>query len=275
MTGVRRRPRPPRSRRARCRSSAPTSATDTSNLPQRRDDRPDIRTLGLQRPGVAGQEHVEDRGSGVHDRRLRADQHVALDRLVDPVMARSTSVPEALEVDHLQPARAASSVRGVLARDATWVFQDMPSAPPGRSRDGPDRQRRREQVERAAGEARRQVRLPCATPYGASVTTTSAQPALEELAGRAGCPPAQHDDLAAPPLDQPPRTGGPSQPAGRGARAVTDRVVLDPLALEPGLEERGVRLDVLAVELDPDAVVPVHQGLVDRGAAAGRAGRAR
>ena len=33
---------------------------------QRRDDRADVRSLGLQRPGVAGQQQVENRGSGVH-----------------------------------------------------------------------------------------------------------------------------------------------------------------------------------------------------------------
>ena len=51
--------------------------------------------------------------------------------------------------------------------------------------------------------------------------------------------------------------------------------VLEPLALEPGLQEQRVRLDVLAVELDADGVVAVHQRLVERGAAAAQRVAAR
>jgi len=40
-------------------------------------------------------------------------------------------------------------------------------------------------------------------------------------------------------------------------------MVLDPLALQPGLDERRVRVEVLRVEVDAGRVEAVHQSLVE------------
>ena len=52
------------------------------------------------------------------------------------------------------------------------------------------------------------------------------------------------------------------------AHRVCRGLVLDPLAPQPGTQKRRVRVHLLALALDADRVVPVHQRLVQRGAPA-------
>ena len=160
------------------------------------------------------------------------------------------------------------------SRWATWVFQDMPSAPPGRSSASQPRQRRAPAAPAGRGRCRPRRRS-CRAPRRTAGRRRSRRPSCPcsrpSSCGGVGLEDGQllHGAglvvvLAAAMRD----LEAAAEPLALAAHRRRVGGVLEPLALEPGLQEQLVRLDVLAVDLDADGVLAVHQGLVERGAPA-------
>ena len=176
---------------------------------------------------------------------------------------------------------AAARASAASSRRATSVFHAIPGAPPGRSAFAHAGAAAPQQFERAPGEGRRRLwsaaRRPRRGCRAGRRTAGRPPPGPPTPAGRTrrpgSCPPRrpQGAGLAGLVLVLGRRELR-GQPPGHDLAVAPHRgevrLVLQPLVLQPALDEHGVGLDVARVDVRPEGVEPVHQRLVERGAAA-------